>query len=120
MVNKGQLLTVDQGENTGGVAGYVYLLHFDQPLAHARHYIGFTTDIDGRLRRHERGGGSCLIAAIAGRNIGYIVARVWRGDGNFERKLKRQKNGPRLCPICERLRNERKASEEIKTIATQD
>lgn len=30
----------------------------------------------------------------------FRVARTWRGDRNFERRLKNRKNAPRLCPIC--------------------
>ena len=32
----------------------VYLLHFDQPYQHARHYIGSTMDLERRLPEHRR------------------------------------------------------------------
>lgn len=38
--------------------------------------------------------------------IGFVVARTWEGDRTFERKLKRRKDAPKLCPIC---REEREA-----------
>lgn len=78
----------------------VYLLHFDRPLAHARHYIGFTKNLDSRLGRHENGRGSRLVDAVLEAGIGYTVAKTWNGDRNFERWLKRKKNTPQLCPIC--------------------
>jgi predicted GIY-YIG superfamily endonuclease len=32
--------------------GTVYLIHFDRPYHHARHYIGYTDDVDARLAGH--------------------------------------------------------------------
>jgi hypothetical protein len=50
------------------LAGTVYLLHFDRPYRHARHYLGWTADetVDARLARHRAGGGARLIAVIRG------------------------------------------------------
>ncbi|MBB5085041.1 putative GIY-YIG superfamily endonuclease [Nonomuraea endophytica] len=31
------------------MTGTVYLLHFAQPYRHARHYLGWTTDLQARL-----------------------------------------------------------------------
>jgi hypothetical protein len=87
----------------------VYLLHFERPLHHASHYCGYVEDgpegaaasVERRLSRHLRGGGSPLVAAVHRAGISVEVARVWpgasRGD---ERRLKRRKGAPRLCPIC--------------------
>ena len=41
--------------------GIVYLLHFDRSYRHARHYIGFTQN----LEQHRAGRGSPLVAAAA-------------------------------------------------------
>jgi predicted GIY-YIG superfamily endonuclease len=30
----------------------VYLIHFDRPYKHSRHYLGYATDVDERLERH--------------------------------------------------------------------
>jgi hypothetical protein len=39
--------------------------------------------------------------AITLAGITWKVARVWNdGDRALERRLKRRKSGPRLCPIC--------------------
>lgn len=32
----------------------VYLLHFEQPYQHTRHYIGSTNDLERRLQEHRR------------------------------------------------------------------
>ena len=81
----------------------VYLLHFDRPLAHARHYIGWSDDINARIECHRLGGcaSSSLMRAVKEAGIGFVVARVWPdADRNFERRLKKQKNGCKLCPVC--------------------
>lgn len=79
----------------------VYLLHFDQPLAHARHYIGYADDVDRRVEEHRSGRGARLTTVIREAGIGFVLARVWKqGDRTFERLLKRRKNAPRLCPVC--------------------
>src|SRR5436190_4351950 len=32
--------------------GYVYLIHFDIPYKHAKHYLGFTTNLENRITEH--------------------------------------------------------------------
>lgn len=85
----------------------VYLLHIEPPLAHARHYIGFTSDptADRRIAEHMAGGakGSPLIRAAlaAGRRVS--VAHVFEGDAagrDFEANLKAQRNTRGWCPHC--------------------
>jgi predicted GIY-YIG superfamily endonuclease len=78
----------------------VYLLHFNQPYKHARHYLGSADDLDARLERHRAGNGARLIEVITQAGIGFTLARTWEGGRKEERKLKDQHNSPRLCPIC--------------------
>lgn len=79
----------------------VYLLHFEQKLHHAQHYLGSSDKLDERIEKHRKGSGARLVRVFAEREIGFTVARTWPdGDRGLERALKRQKNGPRLCPIC--------------------
>jgi len=81
--------------------GTIYLLHFDQPLAHARHYMGFTFDLERRLDEHARGNGNArIMEVLAERGITFTLARTWEGPQRLERRLKRQKNAPRFCPLC--------------------
>jgi hypothetical protein len=82
----------------------IYLLCFDRPFKHARHYLGF---VDGgeeqlkkRIERHKKGGGARLVEVITAAGIGFEVARTWEGDRHFERSLKKRKSTPKLCPIC--------------------
>jgi predicted GIY-YIG superfamily endonuclease len=78
----------------------VYLIHFENKLSHAQHYLGYTTDLDNRLITHRCGHGSKLLAAVTRQNIDWQLVRTWNGDRALERKLKRRKNSRQLCPIC--------------------
>ena len=81
----------------------IYLLHFDRPLAHAQHYLGFTDDLESRLRQHANPNGGShhrLMQVIHEQGIGFSLARAWTGDRTAERHLKSRKEGRRLCPIC--------------------
>jgi len=80
--------------------GVVYLLHFNRPLAHARHYMGWTTNLQERLHAHETGHGSRLMEVVAEWGITWRLVRVWEGHRDLERSLKAQHNSPRLCPVC--------------------
>lgn len=80
---------------------WVYLLHLDQPLSHAQHYVGFTTNLRARLMSHRLGrSGARYMEVVKERGIGFRLVRTWSGDRNFERRIKRLKNAPRYCPIC--------------------
>lgn len=82
----------------------VYLIHFEAKYCHAQHYIGYTESpgsLPDRLARHRAGDGSPLLRAVCNACIPWSVVRTWsKADRFFERRLKLQKNTPRLCPIC--------------------
>ena len=78
----------------------VYLLHFDRPLHHAQHYLGFAKDVKGRLEVHRSGQGAKLTKAVVEAGIDWQLVRLWDGGRKVERQLKNQKNSPRLCPLC--------------------
>lgn len=85
---------------------YVYLLHFAQPISPGKHtcqhYLGTCEDLAARIQQHERGGSLAarLTQVAHERGIAFTVARVWQGGRELERRLKRRKGSPRLCPIC--------------------
>lgn len=37
---------------------------------------------------------------VTERGIGWDLSRTWPGGRQEERRLKRQKHSPRLCPLC--------------------
>ena len=78
----------------------VYLLHFSKPYKHAKHYLGSANDLSVRLQQHNAGQGARLTQVVREAGIDLILARTWAGGRQYERKLKRQHHGPRLCPIC--------------------
>ena len=81
--------------------GGVYLLHFDQPYQHARHYLGWAPSIAERLERHERGTGARLTQVVKAAGIGWQLARTWPGKGRTEeRRLKNRGSSRRHCPVC--------------------
>ena len=88
-------------QDVAGVSG-VYLLHFDGAVCdHARHYIGWASDIAARVERHRAGSGARLMRAAKVQGLTFTVARIWPGlDRAGERALKRRKNHRQLCPIC--------------------
>ena len=81
-------------------SGVVYLLHFDRPYRHARHYTGFTHNWDARETLHILGEGARLLRVIQLHGIGWQLARTWPGTRATERALKRQGGASRRCPLC--------------------
>jgi predicted GIY-YIG superfamily endonuclease len=81
-------------------AGTVYLLHFDQPYKHARHYVGWTRNVKRRLAEHMAGRGVPLTIAARGAGITLVLARMWPGGPARERQIKRQGGHARHCPLC--------------------
>lgn len=100
----------------------VYLIHFAKPLAHSRHYIGYTPDeqLKSRIDKHRKtkltretdpitgdtkwvkhGEGANIMGAVNTKGIGWEVVRIWpTGDRTLERKLKDTKKSRVYCPIC--------------------
>jgi hypothetical protein len=87
-------------------APITYLIHLDRrlgsnrPRGTAGHYVGTTINLDQRLEIHRVGKGARMLAAANERGIAYDVVRTWPGGRDVERRLKRQRNAPRMCPTC--------------------
>lgn len=87
----------------------VYLIHLEQAIKHAKHYLGYTAleSVEDRLTRHKAGNGARLLQYANSLGIDYKIVHTWdckdtHAARNLERKLKRQHNSPRLCPICKK------------------
>lgn len=99
-------------EKRKNIPGTIYLLHFSRPFAHARHYIGWTTDLEKRLATHRAGDGSRLLRAVVKSGITFEVARLWlEKTRDFERKLHRRKDTRKMCPICKASRRDHVTNE---------
>lgn len=85
--------------------GYVYILHFDTPLAHAQHYVGCTFELCGRLTQHASGRGSRLTRELVARGIEWRLGALFAvntiaGLRRAERQVKDQHNTARYCNLC--------------------
>jgi predicted GIY-YIG superfamily endonuclease len=84
----------------GGTIGTIYLIHLDRAYRHARHYTGWTPDLETRLAKHARGQGARLLTVARQAGITWQLARTWTGTRTHERALKRQGGASRRCPLC--------------------
>lgn len=80
----------------------VYLLHFSEPFGHARHYVGYSDNIEERVALHMKGQGSRLCEVAVNAGITLMWVRTWVGaDRKFERNL-HGRGKAMYCPICNR------------------
>jgi len=84
----------------GGPVGTVYLLHFDRPYQHARHYTGWTEDLLDRLDHHAAGSGARLMTVVSHAGIGFVLVRTCEGTRVTERAIKNAGGAVRYCPLC--------------------
>lgn len=79
------------------------MIHLDEPMAHAQHYIGWAKWLKRRIEHHRKGTGANFLKHAVARGIDFSVVRQWEnGDKNLERRLKNRKNARRLCPVCKK------------------
>jgi predicted GIY-YIG superfamily endonuclease len=78
----------------------IYLIHLLPKYKHARHYLGIANDVDTRFQAHRNGHGARLTQVAIEHGSELVIVRTWEGTREDERRLKRQKNAPRLCPLC--------------------
>lgn len=91
----------------------VYLLHFDRPYGHAKHYMGYAADdrMHARIDEHYNatpgdGRNHRLMQVIKQAGISFTLARVWpNADRRTERRMK-DGHAARRCPICRELRRQ--------------
>lgn len=88
----------------------VYLIHFSRPYKHARHYIGYTDNLEQRDHAHHcTCDGARLLQVVRNAGIDFEVVRTWPdGDCIFERQLKNRKNASKLCPVCQMMKGDNK------------
>lgn len=85
----------------GSIPGTCYLICFNRPYRHARHYLGWSEEPVAREAAHAAGQGARLMAVVAAAGISWQVTRTWPdSDRYFERLLKIRRRSTRLCPRC--------------------
>jgi predicted GIY-YIG superfamily endonuclease len=80
--------------------GTIYLIHFARPYKHARHYIGWTTNLEARLWAHRTGQGARLLQVVQDAGIPWSLVATWPGTRDDERRLKNRHGAGRICPHC--------------------
>lgn len=81
----------------------LYLLHFDQPIGRAQHYLGCCGEdqLQRRLRDHASGRGAAIVRAVIKRGFAIYLARVFPELGfEQEKRLKKNVSFKNLCPLC--------------------
>lgn len=84
----------------------IYLLHFDQPVAGKRHYIGITRPnrLQARMIEHTTGRGSQRTRQACQQDTAWRLARTWRTeDPGLEKRLIPREEALKLCPVCRGL-----------------
>jgi hypothetical protein len=78
-----------------------YLLHFDGAVHGARHYLGWSVDIERRVRTQLSGRGARLVRQALRSGVTVELVRVWpAADRKQERRLK-LRAPKRHCPKCQ-------------------
>lgn len=92
----------------------IYILCFERPFKHARHYVGFTkrNDVAERVEQHLKGQGSPLLRAVVAAGIPVVLATSFEGTRDDERTLKNCKNAAFFCPRCRKAYLQKKAGQK--------
>jgi len=80
--------------------GYIYILHLDSKLSHARHYVGWAKNPLARIAHHKNGSGARFTQVCNEQGIGYTPSLIVAGDRTEERRIKNTHNVKRYCPHC--------------------
>lgn len=84
----------------------VYLIHFERPYKHAKHYVGYTAleTIEERMARHREGRGARLLQVVTEAGINWVIARLWTfptvGKAKQKEKRLKMRAATRHCPLC--------------------
>ena len=80
----------------------VYIIHLESSIGRCQHYIGYTKNLDQRIKEHRSNhGGSPLLREANRRGIAReVVIQIPNGDRETEKWLKSHKKAKDFCPIC--------------------
>lgn len=91
------------------VPGTIYLIHLNQRLKHAGHYLGWALDLENRLECHRKGyagHASNFMHHVALNEIEWVLAASWPSTDSWaatrrvEANIKSWGSLARICPIC--------------------
>lgn len=99
----------------------VYVLHFDKPYKHAKHYTGIAKNVEKRIKLHRSGRGARLTQVLKENNIGFrynVIAEypTFSEAKSEEKRLKtRIKKPQRYCPICKENKEKIKMDKKLES-----
>lgn len=98
--------------------GTIYLLHFDRPFGHAKHYLGWAENQNWseRIEQHRSGQGSKLMSYVIGAGIGFVVAKLWDNKTRHDERRWKARGKGQICPICLKA----KAANKVPATGTPD
>ena len=86
---------------------WIYVIHFERGLHHARHYTGSTDNLERRLHDHAMGYGSRLTHELYLQGIDWVLGGLYQGKNiqqsirEIEKRAKNRHNGPHHCLLCQ-------------------
>ena len=95
----------------------IYLIHFQTPFMHCKHYLGYCADdrLEKRIYEHFNAPRVALMQMIKRKGIPWEVARLMEGGRDREAHLKYQiKKIAPYCPICTNRRSRRVNALDIR------
>ena len=116
----------DRERNVNSIRPVCYLIHFERPYQaktgkqqqKAQHYLGWTINLEKRVKLHAAGQGARLLAVVNTEGIGWSVVRLWEnGSHALERKLKARHGHSTYCPICNQRHRDLLPEELLGTLA---
>ncbi len=94
----------------------IHLIHFSPPFHHCRHYLAYTKEVNFKYWLEDLAPNNCnglIKTVLFDTEISLQHAFTWPdGDMRLLRKIKKQKNVARYCPIC-RLEKEKEKGKVI-------
>ena len=84
--------------------GVCYLLCFDRPFGHARHYLGFSTNLESRLAAHAAGQGANLLKHVRAAGIGWRLVKTWPVTTRVDERRMHRSGHAKRCPACRAAR----------------
>ncbi len=96
----------NNGHAVRPVSGCYLLCFAHNPVAHARHYMGYADDIGRRVQEHRDGSaGAVLTSALKRQGGTFRVVRVWIGDTEEDEARRKQRKQRPKSPA---MRNQHK------------
>lgn len=82
--------------------GFIYLLHFNQPLKHAKHYLGYSeNNPEERIELHRQGKSKVRIMEVLFKaNISFSVVSIWTDKSRTDERKMKGRGKSSICETC--------------------